>query len=1231
MIRRLLFILFLYILLVWIAVAYLHFDDVPRMIKLGLLWTGVGVAALLLFLILERVVRWWMVRRSQQAVRPAQPAAVAAQAQMHPDDAALLTILREAEQRLAQAPVAPGTQPPGLFDLPMYLVLGPERAGKTSLVQNSGVEPALLAGQVASGGMPVMSTRLANVWVAQQAVFVEISGKIFGGDARRFGEFIANLSPRAKQPKWQRWLQPSPPANIRGILLVCDAQKFTGTPEPSELDRQAQQIRERLFATAATFGPGLPVYMVFSKLDSVKYFPEFFGRMADSDAGQLFGVLTAGKDASTDRIWAEAETKRLNKLFSALFLRLSDRRIAALAQETRQEVRAPVYEFPREFKRIRTHLVQFLVDVFKPDPLQPSPQLRGFFFSGIRKSERMAAPPALPDASVFRSATQASDATQIFSSEQKTSYGKSPFEQAPGRSVEQWMFVPDLFNNVLRQDRPVVIRPPAPFNRYSKIAVGVAAGLALLVSLVWAVSWFGNSTLISRFQNSIESLRRGGDELSLANLRVLDALRVQILEIDKRSPLRLHWGLYTGNELEEQAKRAYFARLRRLSLRDINEQLVSQLQHASDTSGGAGAGLTYDRLKTHRTITTLACTVDDRLVTRVLKSSAMDAFPSLTEDQRLLLNTQLDYYVSELAQDPKPPVVLTEDPDAESAARKYLRQSGGLDQQLNMLLSALDRQVKPLSVADYADKYQVVLSGPSEIRGAFTKQGLRLFEDMVAKGNFGAGAETCVMGAVSGVEDRLQGTQVRSQLLSMYYRQYADAWRNFLSSYHVIRYSGPADAARRLDILAGPTSPLLGIIRLVSANTDFPPPKPGELTWWEKGAKKVGFGSAVDDKAKATKAVDRVEQAVGGDSPRLTTADLARLFQPVQYTTPAQVDRLVNDNDADYIKGLRGLQSSLDALGRAASSERATAIPQAQGALNQAKASETALADKFFDVGNEGLNKQLSDLLEQPIQLATAVIPSNTEAFSGGKKNGELAQFCRVISPILAKYPFSPSSQNDATLLEIAKAFSPIDGLVWKYVQQSGSDLAMKQGAEWKPNPALQGMKVAPELLQFLTSAQQLTDVFFSEGGMMQPRLRYVLRPVPPANAAGQNIVVRLILDGKELNSQDPLQKTFYWPAPAGSTPGAEGMVQVGSFTTGFGRFEGLWGVFRLFQNADDRIFGAKVVQWSEIRGLGKSVVAQPLNPPVKVEFVEFPGGKDLFNPLFFESLQCPRRAVTVN
>jgi hypothetical protein len=37
------------------------------------------------------------------------------------------------------------------------------------------------------------------------------------------------------------------------------------------------------------------------------------------------------------------------------------------------------------------------------------------------------------------------------------------------------------------------------------------------------------------------------------------------------------------------------------------------------------------------------------------------------------------------------------------------------------------------------------------------------------------------------------------------------------------------------------------------------------------------------------------------------------------------------------------------------------------------------------------------------------------------------------------------------------------------------------------------------------------------------------------------------------------------------------------------------------------------------------------MNPPPKIEVLEFPGGVDLFNPKFFEDLKCPGRAVLVN
>jgi type VI secretion system protein ImpL len=1224
-IRRLLFILFLYILLVWIVAAYLYFGDPGKVVSQGLLWMAIGIAALLLWLILERVIGWWRTWRIQKAAKPvskaAQPVGI------HEDDAALVSLLNEADQRLAQAPPsALGARPTRALDLPLYLVVGPERAGKTAILQNSGIEATLLAGQVLEPGAPLAATRVANLWLAQQSLFLEVSGRVFATDAARLTEFLSHLQPGAKSAGWRRWFQPSaPPVSLRGVLLIFDSQKFAGTPEPSELGRSAQQIRERLYAISGVFGAELPVYVLFTRIDGLRYFPEFFFRLPEGEIAQVLGVLTAENQRTQvlDRTWAEAETKRLSQAFQTLFLRLSDRRLQALSQESKATQKPPIYEFPREFKRIRTHLVQFLVDIFKPDPLKSGPLLRGYFFAGIRKTERLAPTPVTDAKTSYRPASVASEATQIFSAEMLTSFGKPSPDVSSGHLVDQWVFLKDFFYKVLRLDRPAVRRAPArsKLDPYYRIAAGAALGLTLFLALVWTISWSGNSHLAAAVESASAPLRRASTEPTLTSLRALDRLRGLLEDLDSENPLRLHWGLYIGDALRDVARRTYFERLKRLSLDQLNARLVSHLEQSGVGNPPEGTTSIYDRLKTHRTITSLGCLVDRALVSKVLKAGLVEVFPGIGDEQSALLNSQLDYYVSQLDKHHKVPVALTEDPIAEEKARAYIRQASGLDQRLRSLLAELDQQIRPLQVADFAENYRAVLAGPAEFRGAFTKNGLTAFQDLLTKGNFGSGEEACVMGATAAITQQALDLETKNQLSSLYYRQYADAWRQFLQSYSVIRYSGVDDAARRLNILAGPTSPLLGIVRLVAVNTSFPPPKPGEQSVLDKVINKAGFGSS---KAKADKASDRVQQFLAGDA-RMTTADLAKLFQPVLFTAPPDLDRLVNDNNIEYVKGLRGLQQNLDALARASAAERMTAIPQARTAFVQARAARAALADKFLDVGNQGLNRQLADLLEQPIRLADPWIPPNTEAFSGAKKNGELAQFCRDMHPILAKYPFNSSAESDATLNDLSTAFSPTDGLVWKYVQKSAADLAVRHGTEWLQNPALQGMKVAPDLLSFLGRSQQLTDVFFAEGGMMQAKLKYVLRPVP-----GQTIAIRLMLDGSELSSQNPLQKTFYWPALAGATPGAIGTVEAGGFSTGFGRFDGLWGVFRLFQNADPRPLGSHMVTWSEIRGRG-GAEPQKLNPPAKVEFVDFPGGFDLFNRRFFDELRCPNKAVIVN
>ena len=1223
MIRRLLFILFLYILLVWLIVFYFYHSDTSEMLDKGLLWTAGGVAALLVWLVVEWVLGWWRVRRAQ---RPATPVArTAAPAPTHEDDTTLLNLLREADQRLAQAPDAPAAK---ALDLPLYLILGPESVGKTAVVSNGGIEPTLLAGQAAGGAGGVNPTRVANLWLAQKSLFLEVSGRVFASDPSRFAEFLSRLQPASSQPKWKSFWKPAQSTiPLRAVLLFFDSREFSGTPELSKLDRAAQQVRERLSSVASVLGAEFPVYVVFTKLDALPFFGDFFARLPDGEIGQVLGVLAPEnpQGGTEDRVWAEAATKRLNACFNSLFLRLSDRRLIALAQELDASRKPSVYEFPREFKRIRTPLVQFLVDVFKPDPLKAGPRLRGFFFTGTRKAERAGAAIDLGATTSFQPLSGAPGATQIFRPDVTSMFSKVPAKSGSVSLVDRWMFVTDFFLKVLAQDRPRVrhVAARSRLEPYRQVAIGVAAALVLFFTFVWTLSWIGNWRLVSSVRTSVENAQRGGAALSLGNLQSLDQLRGQLEALEKDNSWSLHWGLYTGDTLYANAQKAYFDRLKGLSLDRLNLTLASKLVQAGKSNPSEGTTPTYDRLKTHRTITALGCAVDQPLVSRVLKDTITDAHPGLDDEQIVLLRAQLDYYASHLGKKDELTVSLPEDPMAEANARAFLRQAGGVEQQVRALISDVNQQVKPLSVADFADDYRSVLTGPAEFPGAFTKPGQALFEGRVDKGNFGTGGEQCVMGDSPGLAQQAADLQVKDRIRSRYYRQYADAWRDFIAAFNVIRYSGSDDAARRLGILGGPRSPLLGIVRMAAINTSFPPPKPGEPSMWDKAAQTVGLGGLVQAKAKGEKAVAQVQQLIPDNTVTMTSGDIFRLFQPVLFTTPPELDRLVNDNDMAYVTGLRGLQQSLEAYGRATQAEKATVIPQAQAALSQAKMAHAALADKFTDVGNEGLSRIVSNLLYQPISLTAPVIPTNNLTLSGGKKNDDLKKFCAEMRPILSKYPFSPQSQLDSTLSDVESGFAPGKGRVSKYMLASGADLAVPTPQGWAQNPALQGMKVSPELLAFLDRSQQLSRALFNEAGMIQTKLRYVLR------SPKQSIAFRLTIDGNEpLKSTDVLQKTFYWPAATGARPGAEGLFE-GS-PGGFGRYDGLWGVFHLFQNADDRPYGTKRVQWSEIRGRGIAV-PQKLDPAPQVEFVAFPGDVDLFNPKFFESLQCPTRAVVVN
>ena len=273
--------------------------------------------------------------------------------------------------------------------MPLYLLIGPEGSGKTSTFLNSSTEPQLLAGQ---GTTPVSPTRLCNLWLAKDAIFAEIGGRMFTGDLARWNQLLAALRPQVALPVWRRlWGAPASRIDLRGVIAFCDSKELTGaSSDPQRLERCSRDWQERLRAIAAQFGAGLPVYVVITKCDKIPFFSDYFRRLPESEVNQVLGCTLPPPNAQaavpTD-VFVEAEAKRLTSSFRPLYQALARRRLTQLAHEPNPAQRPGVYEFPRELKRIRSPLVQFLTDVFRPNSLGPNLVLRGYYLTGVREVE----------------------------------------------------------------------------------------------------------------------------------------------------------------------------------------------------------------------------------------------------------------------------------------------------------------------------------------------------------------------------------------------------------------------------------------------------------------------------------------------------------------------------------------------------------------------------------------------------------------------------------------------------------------------------------------------------------------------------------------------------------------------------------------------------------------------------------------------------------------------------
>ncbi|MBN2244072.1 MAG: hypothetical protein JW793_15410, partial [Acidobacteria bacterium] len=977
-----------------------------------------------------------------------------------------------------------------------------------------------------------------NIWFARGMIFVEAGGALLS-QPQRWLYLLRRFRPGRLASALRGSQAP------RAAIVCLDAEIFTRAGAADALTLASRNLQKRLAEISREFGIRFPVYALLAKINRLSFFEDFVRNLTGEEAGQVLGVTLPLRPQDTAGVYAEEETKRLGAAFDRIFYSLADHRIHFLQRENDVRKAEAAYEFPREFRKLRNGLVQFLVDLCRPSQLQASPFLRGFYFSGVRPVVVQDTPVAgRSEAAAQPGFVGGGGATAFFKADASPAAPTRPEPAAPGsRKVPQWLFLTRLFAEVISPDRRAMAASgsSAGASAMQRILLACAAMLFLIFAIGFTVSFVSNRALEREAFAAAEGIasgEAGGMDLPTPDaMQKLDTLRASLAGLteyeENGPPLRLRWFLYTGDAIYPAVRNIYYARFNQLLLLQAREQMLASMrmlpQSPAPTDDYSAA---YDALKAYLITTSeykrSTGWLSPVLVKHWAQGRSVDALLPLA-------TKQFDFFAEDLARGN--PIDGKNDIAAVDRARSYLSKFSGTEQIYQFMLSDASRRARTINFNEQFPGSAEVVINDTAIPGAFTKEGWAVMQENLAKADRFFGGERWVLGEYAA--SRPDAAQLEEELRARYIRDYAAKWVEFMNSTRVVRFTGLKDAAKKLNTLSGAQTPLMALFWLATQNTA------------------VGSG-------KLTAIFDSVQKVV---PPPATE---------VQYVWPA---------NQEYIGSLASLQN---AVSRVSEQPAAPGAPDPNQGLPIKQSADAArtLVKKMayeFKIDPEFHTETITArLLEAPIEYADAL----TRTMGAGEINAKARQFCRSFDAIAGKFPFNPAAAAEATVAELNSIFRPQDGQLWAFYNDTLQSLMQKKGAQYAANPD-SGIRLTAAFVDFFNRAAGFSDALYP-GGMREPLLRYSLTPQRTDLIRDMSVTI----NGK--TNSGMITRPYTWTGSDSQN------VKISARLSGGSSFElqnrqGLWALFRFFADADrwSRNEKGSIVDWvAEQGGQGRPAIA---------------------------------------
>lgn len=1024
----------------------------------------------------------------------------------------------EAVQWLRSSRLGSKKSKEAVYGLPWFVIAGPSGSGKTCLTLSSGLDAHALPSQRRTELNIVRPTRHCDWRMTGSAVLLDTSGR-YQSDGPAREEWLAFTDTLRKY----RTRRP-----LDSLVLTVDADQIMRASD-SQIEQQAKILRARLDELIQRVGIRFPVYLLFTHIDSIEGFKEFFSASHPTWRGEVWGATIPLDKAMSAHALFDAEFDQLSES-------LSRRRLLRLVGFRPPARQLRIFGFPHRFNQARTKLGLFTSALFRPNPFSESPLLRGFYFTAnvIGRTP----PPVAPRA-------------------------EGEEDERPAQAVGESFFTHPLFREVLLRDQDVAASFQIAKKRPSILRnLLLVLGMFLLVLLMagMVVSFIGNKFLIAN------ALERGArvDEISRADLgkdptkkeaaaarvevEAVDALRdtlAQLDDYDRHSPpLRLRFGLYSGNGINSSLRTIYFDSISQRYFKSTVALLEQDLQTFASGTGAPPAltpasstsdsqapssedvlGKNYDLLKAY-----LMLADPSRVEPTFLASQLQDYWKkSSPPDMEIVSLQQLDFYAKQASQQDAPHSKV--DDKLVSDVRRKLAAYPPVSRFYKRVVTEINAKTAPVTLDSILEgSGRGVLVSTYTVPGSFTIEGYR--DHMKAAIDSAAeeiSKDDWVMGSAASTA-QAQSTDI-GKLQGMYLREYTDQWRRFVRGISIRKFNGKDDAVEALKALSATDSPMERVMAAVARNTKISA-KPESTGVW--GWIKSWFSKGSDDQ-------------LGGDT------EVEKEFRPLFQFVSSGEAKKDSSPMSQYRAELRRVLDPLEGASADQLAQTSKTILTGRDDLGLQKADQSI--SNLLDGFRTAAAVDVKNLLKQPLDNLRAML------YGGGYEQierGWREQIYTRAHAIEAGFPFTDAGESSVT--DLTRFLNPVNGEFTTFFNERLASSFDDVQGQWKLKES--GVfKFSDEFVAYLNNARRLREALFPNGGQ-QPEVTYdiTLQPV-------QNTDVIIEIDGTRVETRgtSAASAKFVWPARSGSS-GAKISVVGGNGEAPVEKpFTGAWGVFKMF------------------------------------------------------------------